>query len=248
MHPLLPLLLLIPTLAFAQTKKPFRYPKFPPGAETVRAFIPKGWRAIDTAQGDLDGDKRPDIALVLEYEDSVQLTKRETIGDESWTDTVVTQPRVLVVLFRNPVEHPFRLAEWSTFIPNHDQENMEDPYRDITIKKEVLTVHTGIFMNMGGWDMSVSEYHWRYQQEAFRLIGIDSHGTNRRDGAEDDFSFNFLTRKYSHTHRDGYESEEDTVTKPAVVTWHPTPPGPLKTFRTFKRPYTWYRKEWDMSL
>jgi hypothetical protein len=61
----LSLLALLPPAARAQHLPPVIYPPLPAEAATARGFVPKGWRIEARAGGDLDGDGRADLALVL---------------------------------------------------------------------------------------------------------------------------------------------------------------------------------------
>ena len=42
---------------------------FPEKAKTVNDFIPKGWKSIRTANGDLNKDKIEDVAVIIEKND-----------------------------------------------------------------------------------------------------------------------------------------------------------------------------------
>ena len=49
---------------------------FPQKAKTINDFIPKGWKKILTANGDLNKDKLEDTVIVIEKEDKENIKKR----------------------------------------------------------------------------------------------------------------------------------------------------------------------------
>lgn len=170
----------------------FVYPTIKNNGHNFLGFILNGWTLLDSASGDLNNDKHDDIAFVLEHRDSVSLVKSE----DGYLDTVVTQPRILIVAFYNIKTNQYDLKKQSnTFILNHDNPNMDEPFQDISIAGGVLKTDFSIFMNAGGWGMSNNSYKFRYQNNRFYLIGADYNYTNRGSGETENRSYNFLTKK-----------------------------------------------------
>src|SRR5580765_3818971 len=98
----------------------FSYPSIKSNGNTIADFTPVGWTILDSAYGDLNKDGLQDAAIVLQHKDSVTLLTNE--------DTVLTQPRILLILFKNPGNNGFRLTEQSnSFILKHDNPSMDDP-------------------------------------------------------------------------------------------------------------------------
>lgn len=207
----------------------FSYPSINKQGKNIDGFIPKGWSLLDSAEGDLNNDKHKDIALVIQHNDSVLLIKKELDN----TDTVLTQPRILIILFYNTATNQYQLVEQSnTFILNHDNPNMEDPYQDILINNGILKISFQIFMNVGSWGMSDNFYKFRYQEHDFVLIGADYNYTHRGSGETENRSYNFLTSKVKI-------STGTINNNTQKISWRKFNIKKLKTLKTFIRPFTW---------
>lgn len=205
------LLLLLCPAVFAGAQQ-FRYPVAPSAGKTIAAFIPAGWEILDSASGDLNKDARTDFALVLQHKTKKQLIKK----DQYTTDTVMTNPRMLLLLFAD--SGGYRLAEQSnTFILTYDVEPnvAEDPMADISIRKGVLQIDFQFYSYMGSWNVSSYAYKFRYQDNAFALIGADCSDFQRASHDFEEYSFNFLTKKWTE--------KKETTAMPTAAT--PKLPG-----------------------
>lgn len=210
----------------------YRYPVVTASAKTVSGFIPAGWHMLDSASGDLNKDKRTDYALVLEHDEKQQLIRKHDYG----TDTVQTKPRILAIVMRDSTSGNLRLAEQSnTFIITYDAlpNEMDDPFGDISISKGVIKIDFHFFYYMGSWNASSVSYKFRYQDNSFALIGADCSDFHRATHDYSEYSFNFLTKKW--TEKKGNEHDE----KPATAVWHTLELEQLKTLRTLREPFTW---------
>ena len=154
-------------IAFGQD---FSYLSINNQGKDINSFIPNGWTLLDSTKGDLNKDNHNDLVLIIQHKDSVTIFK----NDSDYSDTVLTQPRILIILFHNQTANQYQLVEQSnSFILNHDDPNMEEPYQDISVSNCVLKIDFQIFMNEGGWGMSNNSYKFRYQDNQFVLIGAD---------------------------------------------------------------------------
>jgi hypothetical protein len=224
------------TLAFLQllvattSAQDFTYPVIKNDGSTIADFIPSGWVLHDSAGGDLNYDGERDLAIVLQHRDSVQILKQE----ESYTDTLITQPRMLVIFFRDSTTQTYRLMEQSnSFILNHDQPYREDPYQSIIILNGILHINFQLFYNNGSRYISNTTYKFRCRQNTFVLIGADNNSFNRGNMDFEDHSFNFPAKKWSITRGN------DNTNQKVSVKWHSIKLRELKTLKTFKQPYTW---------
>lgn len=220
------LFLIISGQSFGQK---FSYPSIKISGQSISNFIPNRWKLLDTAKGDLNGDKNDDIAFIIQYKNSVSIEKIEF--EEK--DTVITQPRILIIAFFNPIIKEYELIEQSnSFILTHDNPNMDEPFQDIVITKGVLKLDFAIFMNMGGWGMSNNSYKFRYQKNEFKLIGADYYYTNRGSGETNDRSYNFLTKKVEISTGTTISSDKKkTILRQFKF-------DTFKTFKTFSQPFT----------
>jgi len=170
----------------------FSYPSIKAKGQSVIEFVPKGWTILDRAYGDLNKDGIKDAAIVIQHRDSISLVN-------SLEDTVWTQPRILLLLFKNAANNKYTLIEQSnSFILKHDNSIMDDPYQGIAIDKGILKLDFHLFYNMGSWYSTSSTYKFRFDGKAFVLIGADLSTIHRATLDYEDYSYNFLTKKRSY--------------------------------------------------
>lgn len=166
------------------------YPAIAETGAKTSDFIPQNWKTLGEAKGDLNGDKIPDTAFVIQGSDPKFIAKNDGLG----TDTFDTNPRMLVILFGT--SDGYKLAEKSTtFVASSDYPTMEEPFDSIEIKNGVLQIKQHIFMSAGGWGTSNYTYKLRYQNGDFAVIGADTTSVQRNTGEMESRSYNFLTRK-----------------------------------------------------
>ena len=210
-------------ISYGQT---FLYPVIKSNGQSIVEFIPEGWTVLDSAYGDLNKDGLNDAAIILQLNDSILLVNNTE-------DTVLTQPRILLLIFKNASNNKFSLIEQSnSFILKHDNSIMDDPYQSIAIDKGILRIDFHLFYNMGSWYSTSSTYKFRYDRKKFILIGTDLSTIHRATLNYEDYSFNFLTKKRSCIKGNEEKSIKMKSLKSFVLT-------SLKTFKTFQEPYSW---------
>ena len=175
------LMLLFVHFLFAQ---PFTYPVFKSSGKTINDYIPARWLLRDSAGGDLNGDGNRDMALVIEYKDTIpemRPDKYENMGS----------PRVLLILFKNAATGNYDLVlQNNTFIMRHGEGGMSpEPYNKISITGKVLDISFEFVRGS-------ADYKFRFQQNDFYLIGASNNGVSGE--TEDDWDFNFSTKKAKH--------------------------------------------------
>ena len=168
---------------------------FPQKAKTVNDFIPKGWKKILTANGDLNNDKLEDTVIVIEKEDKENIKKNDVLGP----DYLNLNPRILLVLFKQK-DGAYILAAKNDkgFIKsegNEDNSALMDTLDNIIIKNNVLKIVFNYFMSAGSWWTSTDIYIFRFQNNVFELIGYESNAYMRNTGEEEGTSINFSTNK-----------------------------------------------------
>jgi hypothetical protein len=201
------------------------YPSIISNGKTVMDFVPVGWAILDSAYGDLNKDDLNDAAIIIQHKDSIALVNGE--------DSILTQPRILIILFRNSGNNGFQLIEQSnSFILKDDKSAMEDPYQALTIARGVLEIKFQLFANMGSWYVTNTAYKFRYQLGQFFLIGADNSSFHRATHDYADYSYNFLTRK--RVLIKGNDNKGSKKTSSKTLTY-----SVLKTLKTLKEPFTW---------
>lgn len=204
----------------------FSYPSIKATGQRINDFVPAGWTVLDSAYGDLNKDAIKDAAIIIQHKDSVVLVN----GPE---DTVITQPRMLLILLQKPVENGFALAEQSnSFIMKHDNPSMDDPYKKMAIKNGILEIKYYLFYTMGSWYVTNAAYKFRYQEGQFCLIGADNYSFHRATEDFENYSYNFLTKKRILTKGNEHKATRKTTMKPVKI-------PQLKTLKTLTEPFTW---------
>ena len=212
----------------------FSYPSIKANGESILDFVPAGWTILDSTYGDLNKDGAKDAAIIIQPKDSISLVN-------SLGNTVLTQPRILLILFKKPDNKSFGLIEQSnSFILKHDNPAMDDPYQELSINNGILEIKFHLFYNIGSWYVTNTVYKFRYQKGEFMLIGADKSSFHRATHDFEDYSYNFLTKKRALTKGNDNKGTKITTGKLLNI-------PKLKTLKTIREPFTW-EVETDLYL
>ena len=170
---------------------------FPEQGNKMEDFVPKHWSVIMKVDGDLNKDSLADTALIVEQENP------ENISVTEYNDTLNTNPRALLVLFKQE-NGTYKLAAKNDkgFIePPKESSSLLDPLGEggINIKKNTLRLRFQYFFSAGSWYITNVEYVFRYQNNHFELIGVETNSFHRATGEETIVSFNLSTNKLETT-------------------------------------------------
>jgi len=172
------------------------FPALPAQARTQADLVPKGWIVEMESRGDLNGDRVPDLLLVLHMTDPSNVITNDGFG----ASELDTNPRILVVAFADKATKKYSLALANhTLIPRHTNPNMDDPLEGAEIVKGTLQVSLWFWMSAGSWYESQTRFTFRYQDGCFKLIGYDSTGRQRNREETSTVSINYLTKKVKTT-------------------------------------------------
>jgi len=182
------------------------------------AWAPAGWKLLSSSQGDLDGDKQDDVALVLEEDNPLNIKTNDGYGP----DLLNVNPRRLIVLFKTPEGYRQVLSR-DGFLPSeHSEETpcLADPLMEggVRIEGGLLTIELRMWLSCGGYGVTNSEQKFRYENKRFRLIGHEYFEFSRSTGKETNCSVNYLTGKRAITRGGNMFSEEES--KPKTI-WKP---------------------------
>lgn len=166
-------------------RPPFAFPHFGLKVGGVSALLSARWGLKDSVSGDLNGDGRPDMAVVLEYTDTVTELRPDSIVNTG-------KPRILLVLLRDSIGDGYRVAvQNNTFLLRDGELDMGhgDPYSGLGIWKGVLRVSFQ-------FTRSSMFYEFRYRGRAFYLIGAgNAEGSSHHFESWD---YNFSTKRAKH--------------------------------------------------
>jgi hypothetical protein len=154
---------------------PVDYPSLPAAVATRAELVPAGWTLEAEASGDLDGDKRTDLALVLQSEKP----------DLSFSGQPLAGPRMLVVAFGARKGYQ-RITVNHRLIPRATSSFVED-YFDagsgaLSIERGTLTIKLQYFATAGGWGMWDKTYSFKWRKGELVLSRFDHDYTHRATG------------------------------------------------------------------
>lgn len=207
---LTPLLLTAPTASAQELRiPPVDYPVLPARATTADGFLPSGWRIEEQLSGDLNGDQRDDLVLVLRQQDPRNIVEHDGFG----ISPLDSNPRILAIAFAGPAGGYTLAAQNHTLITRHEAPNLSDVFEDgpgVSIVRGTLRTTLFFFSNAGSWSTGSASFTFRWQDGAFALIGYDSSSLMRNSGHTESLSINYATRRVRHT-EGSIDSDKDSV-------------------------------------
>ena len=174
--------LLICTLFYtAVPAQVFQFPAIKKEANAIADFIPPGWDLVDSASGDLNGDKLRDIVLGIQCRDSVT--------DSAGSKQIIAH-RILAVVFKVANRYSLKLQNNTFLVRENLGPWLPSPFGKLSIEKGILNIYYEFIR--GGVN-----YKFRYQSNSFCLIGASSNYVAA--GVLEAWDFNFLTKKAVRT-------------------------------------------------
>jgi hypothetical protein len=218
------LLLSGPAVATEPVILPASYPALVKHAGSIEGFVPMEWRIEIQKSGDLNGDGRDDVALVLRGLDERNIIDMRGQGGSENFDT---NPRILMAAFANAAGGYDLALENHALIARATEPSAQDPLDPngvqeggVEIKNGTLQVTLGYF----GGNMGHFTYTFRFDKTAFKLIGYDSIDVERYKGTIRQVSINYSTRRMSRS-AGSISDDKDKVT------WTKLPAKPLLTMQ-----------------
>jgi hypothetical protein len=145
------------------------YPLLVKRANSADEVVPKGWVLEKKANGDLNGDGKADIVLLLRQADPRNIV-RSIDGQD--VRTLDTNPRILVGIFADKMSPGYTLAFVDhSLIPRHDSPTVDDPFDRISITDGKLLVSIHFWTSVGSYLTSNITFTFRHQDNCLRLIG-----------------------------------------------------------------------------
>ncbi|TDK37312.1 hypothetical protein E2F50_10575 [Rhizobium deserti] len=153
---------------------PVDYPAIPAKVGDRAQLVPPGWTLEVEAKGDLDGDKRPDLALIIQSEKpDIAYSGEPTVG-----------PRMLVIGFASGKGYD-RIITNHRLIPRQESTNVTGYLAEsgpLEIKRGRLVVTLNLFMTAGGWNTWTNSFSFVMQKGKLRLVRFESNNWHRRTG------------------------------------------------------------------
>ena len=179
-------------------------------AAKFKKWLPKGWVIESVAEGDLNGDNIPDVALVTSDRDI-----NNTSDDDSYAAPLYSK----IFIFMNEGNRYSLFLQSSDYVDARSMSPRGRPEVFLEINKGVLSVFVGT--PSPSWR---TERLFRMENGQLRLIGMEYGITKSGIGFSEDISFNLLTGKcqkkvefYVETESEKREIEKETGLKEGSV-------------------------------
>lgn len=227
------LLLLLATSGAAQGDdlQSVTVPKLPTLVREASEFVPHGWKIVAIKTGDLNGDKRPDAAVLMRMTDPANIKPVDTKVFAYKEDD--TNPYLLAIGLAGPNGYALAATNHDLF-PRFTAPMHEDtpPGADtIVIARAVLTLS---FEHL----RSAEQFRFRWNGKAFALVGYDCGGVSGAGGKVYGLSANYLTRK-ARIERRTIDSDKSDFWTVRIR------PGKRPTLEQINWEYGWMGKDID---
>lgn len=193
--------------------------------DSFNRWVPKGWKLIHKASGDLNRDGVDDMVLVLENTSPAHFKKKEP--GQFGPDTLNVNPRRIVVLLKAPQGFTEVLRRDDLLPTQHDENTpcLEDPLANggVSIARGNLVIELQQWLSCGSYGVLGETFTFRLQGSRFQLVGYDRSESSRNIGNRSHTSTNFLTGQRKRT--TGANDFDEKPRKEKVV-WQKLPAMP----------------------
>jgi len=187
----------------ALARKPKAPARAPSPERLARPFVPKGWKLETASQGDLDGDGKKDLAMVL-------LTESDPDEiDETEPDFKVTSRCVLVALANRQGKGFHKVAESCTLIPDHSDPRQMDPLLELSVEGGRLRIRTVQGMLMGSWFAGFDNLAFAWDGHGLRLEKAYSSSFHRALGTGSSLDADYRLGRIVRCQRDSALKDPD---------------------------------------
>jgi hypothetical protein len=223
------LLMLCAQICFAQ--KTFTFPKIKPQGTSAEQLTPPNWTAIDQVYGDLNNDGSDDLAVVFEYNRTIDETR--VYGDNSSAIIKETQkPRILAIFFKDKSTGTFNLSTQNNdfILRSAEGGKLGDPLQQVAIKDQQLYLR---FQGGAEWRWELG-YTFKYESKDWFLTSAINLYFNQNSGDMTERVYDFKTRELFTTVGNLHRRDIANRRTSEVLYF-----SQLRTFKTFKKPWAW---------
>jgi hypothetical protein len=222
-------LMLCAQISFAQ--KTFVFPKIKAQASSVEQVTPSNWTVIDQVYGDLNNDASDDLAVVFEYNKSIDETR--VYGDNN-TDIIkeTQKPRILAIFFKDKSTGAYRLSTQNNdfILRSEEGGKLGDPLQQIAIKDQQLYLR---FQGGSEWRWELG-YTFKFENKDWFLTSAINLYFNQNSGDMTERVYDFKTRELFTTVGNLHRRDISNRRTSEVLYF-----SQLRTFKTFKKPWAW---------
>ncbi len=209
----------------------FTFPKLPPQTDKIENIIPKNWKLIDSAKGDLNNDQQVDLVLILEYQ--TPITETRAYGNqEIELIREFQKPRMMAIYFKNRQNNKYKLAlqNQDFILRSEEGGKLGDPLKDIRIDNNKLTLS---FEGGGDWRWKLN-YGFQFQGKNWILVNANNIYYNKDSGDMIDKQYDFIDRKITTVIGSIFKRNISNYSSEDILVF--TQP---RTFDDLKKPWTW---------
>lgn len=211
MQKIVSLLAVFPSLVYAETLV----------SKQAALTPPEGFELVIKAEGDLNGDKRSDLAVILQ-----KPVKKPPRAEDEFEQEIPPEHRHLIVYFNEGEGYKKVLQTREGVIPVSQggchldpMDTMEVELKDsLKIEKGYLWLSFGDFFNCGSWQMGSRTYQVHYKNDLFSIIGEEEYNRHRALGVETFTSRNYLTGKVQEQVNTPISDDGEKYT--SKTSWH----------------------------
>ena len=181
-------------------------PALPASGSTVESLVPAGWTIEQRHDADFNGDRRPDVLLLIR---------------EGGTQGTAPRRIVLVALATTRPPGYALFDSRARLIPSDSSGRFEDPMAngEIAVRPGGFDVKLSMMSGVGSYLTATMRFRFRFERRCFRLIGYDRYETHRGTLDTRDSSVNFLTGDV--TSNSGSAQSTRTQTRRSRLTSNP---------------------------
>jgi hypothetical protein len=222
-------LMLIVQISFAQ--KTFVFPKIKAQTSYIEQVTPSNWTVIDQVYGDLNNDASDDLAIVFEFNNTIDETR--VYGDNN-TDIIkeTQKPRILAIFFKDKSTGVYRLSTQNNdfILRSEEGGKLGDPLQQIAIKDQQLYLR---FQGGSEWRWELG-YTFKFENKDWFLTSAINLYFNQNSGDMTERVYDFKTRELFTTVGNLHRRDISNQRTSEVLYF-----SRLRTFKTFKKPWAW---------
>ncbi|MGM9475640.1 hypothetical protein ACS5PU_04380 [Pedobacter sp. GSP4] len=223
------LLMLCAPFGFAQ--KPFVFPKVKAQGSSIEQVTPANWTVIDQVYGDLNNDATTDLAVVFEFNRSIDETR---VYGDNHTDIIkeTQKPRILAIFFKDKSSGVYQLSTQNNdfILRSEEGGKMGDPLQQIAIKDQQLYLR---FQGGSEWRWELG-YTFKFENKDWFLTSAVNLYYNQTNGDMTERIYDFNTRQLFTTYGNLHRRDIANRKTSEVLFFNQ-----LRTFKTFKKPWAW---------
>ncbi|MDQ0966227.1 hypothetical protein QFZ20_001630 [Flavobacterium sp. W4I14] len=223
------ILMLCVQISFAQ--KTFVFPKIKTQGSSIEQITPPNWTVIDRVYGDLNNDATGDLAVVFEFNRSIDETR--VYGDNN-TDIIkeTQKPRILAIFFKDKSTGNYSLSTQNNdfILRSEEGGKLGDPLQQIAIKDQQLYLR---FQGGSEWRWELG-YTFKFENKDWFLTSAINLYFNQNSGDMTERVYDFKTRELFTTVGNLHRRDIANRKTSEVLYF-----SQLRTFKTFKKPWAW---------